>query len=56
MRTAIGLAWQRITPEQRSAVFGRIFDSFPQAHSNLAFLSAMTDFFEAYCAREERFG
>ena len=56
IRSAIEGGWARFTPEQRRQYFGSLFDACEKAPSNVPFLTAMTEFVEQQCCREERLG
>ena len=44
MRSAIDRAWARISPRERRSSFGALFDAFPEAPSNVPFLTVMTEY------------
>ena len=48
IRSSLARAWDRISPEQRHEVFGSLFDFYPEAPSNLPFLTVMTEYIENY--------
>ena len=57
IRSAVAQAWIRVTPEQRHAVFGSLFDSYgEEAPSNLPFLTAMTEYVGDLIERDKMFG
>ena len=49
IRAAIEQAWNRYTPAERRQRFGRLFDAYEKAPSNVPFLTAMTEYIENLC-------
>ena len=46
IRSAVEHAWARVSPEERHARFGTLFDPWREAPSNVPFLTAMTEYLD----------
>ena len=56
IRSAIEHAWVRYDSQVRRMRFGRLFDAYEKAPSNVPFLTAMTEYVESLCEQEEMHG
>lgn len=56
IRSSLARAWEQISPAQRHAAFGSLFDAYPEAPSNLPFLTAMTEYIENFYADGQMLG